>query len=240
MPGSSQDTSFIPKNNTNRRKRTTQRGNIFVLTIISYVTFFAALAAAAGVFFYERYVHGQFQTEVIAMNTEVASFREADMQRVLSFDQRLQKANNRIQSSVSIASLFDALEAATVGSVRFSTFELTRDADTSLIVEAEIRTNSFDSSLFQRGVFERNQVIDAVEIEDLTVADESTESGLVFKNVSFLAKLSVPLTAVPYTPARTTQPAEIPVEEVVFEETVSGESQGGSSEQADAITEPTI
>lgn len=240
MPGSSQDTSFIPKNNTNRRKRTTQRGNIFVLTIISYVTFFAALVGAAGVFFYERYVHGQFQTEVVAMNTEVASFREADMQRVLNFDQRLQKAHNRIQSSVSIASLFDALEAATVGSVRFSTFELTREADTSLVVEAEIRTNSFDSSLFQRGVFERNQVIDAVEIEDLTVADESTESGLVLKNVSFLAKLSVPLTAVPYTPARSAAVIDMPVEEVVSEIVTDDEQVSNDTNQPEAITEPIL
>lgn len=245
MPGSSQDTSFIPKHNANRRKRTARRGNIYVLTIVSYVVFFASLAATAAVFFYERHVTSVLQEEIATMSAEVSSFKEADMQRVLNFDQRLSKAYDRIEASVSVASIFDALESATVGSVRFESFSLERNADRAFVIEADIETNSFDSSLFQRGVFERNQIISAVEVSDLSIADESTESGAVFKSVSFLAKLSVPLSVVPYQPPASAPTLDFfsePEPQPVEDEGQRFDEAGGPDEEEGATTlnEPPI
>ena len=211
MPGAPQDTSFIPKNNTTRRKRTARQGNVYVLSVISYIIFLSALGGAGAVFFYDKFVIQQLEQEVIAMNSEVSSFKEADMQQVIDFDQRLQKASDRIDRSVSVASIFDAIEAATADTVRFSTFSLTRNGDENFTVEAEIETNTFDSTLFQRGVFARTDVVDVVEIKDLLIADVTTESGQVLKSVSFMANLAIPLGAVPYTPPNNTPAAVVDI-----------------------------
>jgi hypothetical protein len=221
MPGAPQDTSFIPKNNPNRRKRTARQGNLYILTIISYVIFFSALIGSIALFFYYQLVQSQFDKEVIAMNEEVASFKQADMEKVLDFDERLRKAADRVEHSVSVTSIFKAIEAATAQSIQFISFQLTRNLDEGFTVEATLQTDSFDSSRFQRNLFEDDTVIETIEIKDLAVADAATESGEVISTVSFVAQLGVPLAAVPYVPAGTSAdsltppPAAEPVSETL-------------------------
>jgi len=213
---------------------------VYVLSVVSYIIFFSSLAAAAGVFFYGGYIQSQFEQEVLAMNNEVSSFNEADMQRVIDFDSRLRKAHERVQKSVSVASVFDALEAATVQSVRFESFSLERDSDKSFTIEARIETDTFDSTLFQRGIFDRNEVVEVVEVDDLVIDDVTTESGLVFKSVSFTANLAIPLTAVPYKPTGSTAGAApfIPTEDIISNEgeVTEDESSEVSEETTDEDT----
>lgn len=208
MPGSSSsNSSFIPKRGTQKLKRRVRNGNLYILTIFSYIILFTTLVASAAVYIYGEYIHGQLQVEITEMNTAVSNFKEADMQHVQEFDNRLRQAQHRLNNSVSVTSIFAAIESATIDSVRFRDFQLIRDLDNGFIVQANIDTDSFDSSLFQRGVFERNQVIEEVEIDSLVLNESVNESGSsIGQSISLVAKLSVPLSAVPYVGTNLTAP----------------------------------
>lgn len=230
---SSSNNSFIPKRGpANRPKRVASR-QVYFLTIISYVFFVATLLAALGVFLYQGYVQAQLEGEVAALNTELDRFNESDMEKVRSFEQRLKLASNRIENSVSISSVLSALEKSTAATVMLNSLSMTRNNDSDFELVATVKTDDFDSSLFQRQIFEQNSAITSVEFSDLDISDIAPSEINAFSGqsseVTFTAVLKVPVSAVPYvaTSIPEVQPEIIfddivPVEEVL-DETVSPE-----------------
>jgi hypothetical protein len=169
MPDLSNNNSFIPKRGPvdKKKNRVTSRP-VYVFTLISYILMFATLIAVAGSYFYSKVVDQNLQQEIALLNAEISSFSESDMQKVLDFDSRLIQAADRLNNSVSVASVFDALEAATIDTVQISTLDLVREADDQFVLSAAIATDSFDSTIFQRGVYQRNQTISDIEITTLS------------------------------------------------------------------------
>lgn len=206
MPDLSNNNSFIPKRGpVNKKRQGPASRPVYVFTIISYVLMFATLIATGGVYFYGKVVDKQLSNEVAALNTEISSFSESEMQRVLQFDLRLTQAADRLNNSVSVASVFEALEDATIDTVKVATLDLVREADDQFILEAAIETDSFDSTIFQRGVYQRNQTISQVNISALqngaasSLADGGeTQTADGRPLITFIAELNVPLTSVPY------------------------------------------
>ncbi|MCD5381001.1 MAG: hypothetical protein LR008_00310 [Candidatus Pacebacteria bacterium] len=198
--------SFIPKRGpANKKKRRAPSRPIYVFTILSYVLMFATLIASAGVYLYGNYIDQQMNDAVTALNTEIGSFEESDMQRVLEFDLRLTQAYGRLDNSVSIVSVFDALEAATVDTVQVVSLNMKRKGDEIFVLEAAIATDNFDSTIFQRGVYQRNQTISNVVISDIqnsivsnTINPQEDSSGVQSDVINFKATLEVPLSSVPY------------------------------------------
>lgn len=198
MPGSS-DASFIPKRGTNKRSKKAAKNRVYLFTLVSYILLFTTLIATAGVYFYNRYVDQQLQVAIADLNTEISSFKQADMERVQAFDLRLRQAKDRLDNSVSVSSIFEALESATINTVRIADLSIKRNADTEFELDASIETNTFDSSLFQRGVFERNKVVESIEIENIDIQKDI--DGLASDSkVFFTAKLTVPVGVIPFVP----------------------------------------
>lgn len=198
MPGSSNNSSFIPKRGTQKRKRRVRNGNIYVLTIVSYVVLFSTLAASAGVFIYSQIIQEQLLVEIQLMNEATSSFEEADMLKVQEFDTRLRQAHQRLNNSVSILSILSAIESATIDTVRFDDLQISREFDNELIVQATVQTDTFDSSIFQRGIYTDNPVVEAIEIDDIVIRETTSNTGAVGQSLSFVANIAVPLSAVPY------------------------------------------
>ena len=196
--------SFIPKQGSAKRVRQTASRQVHILTVVSYVLFVATLVASMGVFFYNRYLDKRLNGEVEKLSSDIGGFSEADMDTVREFNIRLHQAQGRIDKSISITSVFGALEDATLKSAAISELTITREDDSQILVKAKVNTDSFDASLFQRGVYERNSVIKDVEITDLTL-DRNTEENSI-SGVSFLAKITVPLQDIPYKPGDATTP----------------------------------
>lgn len=206
MPGSS-DASFIPKRGGPRRSKKVRSNRVYILTIVSYVLLFATLLAAGGTFLYHRYLDTQLENAVAALSQEIRSFQQADMEQVQAFDLRLRQANQRLNNSVSVVSIFEAIEAATINTVRLANLSLSREVDEQFVVEAEVVTDNFDSSLFQRGVYERNdEVVQSIRFESLQLNSVNSDPNQVFQTneetVTFQATLEVPLGAIPFVPSR--------------------------------------
>jgi len=195
---------------------------------------FATLLATGGVYFYGNYVDRQLDAEIAALNNEIGSFSKADMQKVMDFDLRLAQASSRLSNNVSLISVFESLEAATINTVQITSLNLYRESDEKFVLAAAIETDSFDSTIFQRGVYGQNQAIRSVKISGVETSNVQSSGGVNSSQedsteslVTFTAELEVPLSAVPYVPARTaiTPPITItePVEETVLETAIEVE-----------------
>ena len=199
-------TSFIPKQGPMKRTKQTASRQIHVLAVIAYVAFIASLIAAVGLFLYERYIEKQLESEVNALSQEIKGFSDADMERVREFNGRLRQTEDRLDKGISIASVLAALEQATVKSASVEQLSLKKTDDSLITLTAKLSTDNFDSTLFQRGVYERNNAIDSVVISDLSLEGLSEEDSNA-SGITFTATLQVPTEAVP-TVVGTLEPAE--------------------------------
>ncbi len=199
-------TSFIPKQGPVKRTKQTASRQIHVLAVVAYVAFIASLIAAVGLFLYERYIEKQLESEVNALSQEIKGFSDADMERVREFNGRLRQTEDRLDKGISIASVLAALEQATVKSASVEQLSLKKTDDSLITLTAKLSTDNFDSTLFQRGVYERNGAIDSVVISDLSLEGLSEEDSDA-SGITFTATLQVPTEAVP-TVVGTLKPAE--------------------------------
>lgn len=231
MPAPSSN-SFIPKRGPAKKKRKTTTRQVFIFTYISYILTFATLLAAGGVFIYERVVDQQLTDEIAALNQEIDSFSQTDMQRVTEFDQRLQQAAGKLDVSVSIASVFKALELATVETVKILDLDISRSFDDELNLVASIETDGFDSTIFQRGVYGRDKVISDVVVSDVVRAPAAEDAGgRVISDsqpiVTFTAELTVPVSGVPYEPPRA---SAVPAQPITITQPPSATQATGTEE----------
>ena len=211
MEGSSNG-SFIPKRGPSSKPKRAVAKQVYVFTIFSYVFFFATLAAAAGTFIYDRVIDSQLEAEVAALDSEIKRFNEADLNRVKEFDLRLEKAHDRLNHSVTFGPIFTALEQAAANTVRIESLEIIRQYDNHFELIATLITDTFDSSLFQRELYEQNGTIDTVDVVELAVVGGEEEgSG---NQIELSTRLTIPLTSVPYV-ASAVQAFTQPVEEVI-------------------------
>ncbi len=212
MPESS-NTSFIPKRNPTKSSHSSAP-RIFIGTLIVQILFFAVLIAALGVFAYERKLNSDLSKEVLALNNVISSFSEEDMQKIINIDTRLAQTKDRLTHTVSIVSLFDAIEASTLESIQIKNLEIKRLDDTKLSIESEMIADSFDSVLFQRGVLKRDGKLVVTNITDMTLQNSSEEHDKLNESqtstpedvtLSFKAELTVDTNLIPHIPASTAQ-----------------------------------
>ena len=185
MPGSP-NTSFIPKHTPNKIERKNTPRQLFIGIIIVRVLFFAVLIASIGVFAFERKLASDLDKEVIAFKAATASFEsdEEKLQEVISLDNRLAQANDRFSKSISLEAIFKALEKATVAAAQIRSLDIKKESDTELTVNAEIITDTFDSVIFQRTMFESSEVLAVTEFEDVKIEREGIDAEVTPGNLS--------------------------------------------------------
>lgn len=201
---SSSGSTFIPKRDSRKRKRTNASHRVYLFTIISYTMTFVALLSAGAVTWYKYYVDQQLDQEIVALNQEIGSYSERDLQRVLAFDLRLQQAASRLENSASLTAIFRLLEEVVIDTVQLQNLTLERVGDQNFLLAAAWRTDSFDSTIFQRDAFAANQSINEIEILSVqrSSATSSNADGSPRSVFSVQSELSVPVSAVPYDPTR--------------------------------------
>jgi hypothetical protein len=217
MPGSS-NTSFIPKKNGAQRDRQTGGRQIYVGTLIVRILFVASLLAVAGVYAYEYSLSEDLDAEVTALNTAIATFNDAEMQRVVSTDKRLAQVSNLMGHTFSVAALLKAIEDSTAESVQITQLTVTRDVKNNIEIESELDTASFDSALFQKNILKKSDTLSILEITDLQLKDadrEKEEEGEVVSDeetrIAFKATLAVDIAKVPHTAGTTVAPVPVSI-----------------------------
>lgn len=241
MPGSS-STSFIPKRNPDRKDRQSVKRKVFFGSFIIRIIFFAVLLSAAGVYFYKDKLNSDLEAEVVSFNAAIGKFNVKEMERVLATDLRLTQANDRLAHSASIVSLLNSFEESAIGSSQVKKFLLTRTDDVTFEVEAEIKTDNFDSVLFQRSAFDTNSTLVVTQIDDLVLSnvlpqdplyqsETVSEEGVM--SLSFKAVMSVNPDNIHHLPRPVTQNfAPIITEPTVVTPPVESGSSSVTEEQA--------
>jgi len=205
MSLNSTPSSFIPKRGSNRAKRKKPARRIFVFTLVAYSLIFASLLASGASYLYLNYTTSLLQEEVSTLNSEINTFSISDLSVVSEFDLTLQRANNRLNNTASVATLLEAVDSAIAQPVQIESLDVERVGDQDMLVTAQVTAQSFDSTLFQRGLLnDTDRLFDEVVFEDVSLAvsgqDEDTETtgGEDRNQVTFTATAQVPIESLSY------------------------------------------
>lgn len=202
--------SFIPKRNPGNRPQTVRRYNFFLLPIISYALFMASLLGSAALFIYQISVNKHFNDAVTNLDTQITSFNDADLDRVVEFDDRLELSSKLLSTHVSIPTLLAIIENATANTVQFKNLNITRKNDTTLTVDGVLVTSALDGVLFQKSTFSANTLIASSSLTGVTInpakaTSESSAGGE--ETVTLKAEFTFLADKVLYTPIGTTPAA---------------------------------
>jgi hypothetical protein len=182
MPGSS-NTSFIPKRNPAKNVRTGAKRQVFVGTFVIRVLFFATLLAASGVYLYDRKLNSDLNEEIVRLDNAIANFNEAELFRVIEADTRIVQVKERLKYSASIVSILEALEQSTISIAEITDLKLERIDNDTFEVESMMKTNTFDSVIFQREILESSDKLIVSTINDLTLQGVPPNNALYEDNV---------------------------------------------------------
>jgi hypothetical protein len=216
--------SFIPKQNPSKITKTVVARQVYVFSVIAYVLFVAALLSVAGMFLYDRYTDQKLAAAIDEYNTAINTFDQKAMADVIEFGERLRYTRTLLDGMVSVPAVLQILEASTVNTVQFKSLTLAQNAQRNFTLEASAVTDSFDSVLFQRGIYEADKKITAVALSNVevefTTDTESLAEAAQGKTVLTIEATVVPSTlsagsSTPATPvgpsvvAPTTQPSSL-------------------------------
>ncbi len=178
MTDSTNSTSFIPKRNPVKKERRNSERQVFVGTFIVKIIFFATLISAGAVFAYQAKLKSDFDSEVVALDTTISTFSEADMVRVLDANLRLKQAKQRLEHTASMVTLLEAFEKSIIDSNEVSQLSVERVSDLTYEIESEMKASSFDSVLFQRSILEKSDTLVVSKIDDLALQNIPPDNGL--------------------------------------------------------------
>ncbi len=231
--------SFIPKQppRGNKGKRSTRK--IYILTYVSFVFFFGTLITSGATFFYKLNTQSQLEAEKQNIIAQRQRFDQASFERVKEFNNKLDSANELLNQHVSVLSILEALEKATISSVQISSFEMDRAKRNSIELTLQATTKDFNSVLFQRDVYEQNPILQGSNIFDLSLT-KSVPDKLALGAPKQIVSLSLVKEFSPsditYTP-RNTGPTLVDVDFTDTETGTSTPEGEGVSEDGEEITE---
>lgn len=202
--------SFIPKQNTAQLTRRNPSRQVFFLALVSYSLVVASLLAVGGLFAYQRYTDRMLASEIQQYNTEIASFDTEEYQKVVALSEQLGQAKKLLDGRVAMATVLEIIASSTIDTVQFTDAKLERLESGDVSFEGTARTDSFDSILFQRRIYDEAARIATVELSDVSISfgseDSNGQTEVTFSAVFSLAKDELPVTAV-----ATTTPPVLPV-----------------------------
>lgn len=130
-----------------------------MFTYLSLVLFFGTLIASAGTFFFDITVKNQLVAQKQELANEQNAFNARDLERLRELENRIENSKQLLDTHVSVADVFSALEASTVATVQLTgvTYDRTEFGGITLAVGA--LTDSFNDARFQRDIYASNEIL---------------------------------------------------------------------------------
>lgn len=193
-------TSFIPKKSI-VKERSISAPSVSVITVISLFAFFAVLVGTGALYFYK----GVLEKNIVEMKSTLEKTQNrlepATIAELSTLDNRLIAATKILENHVAVTPIFEALQAITMKTVRFTSFEYTLPADSGALVLVKLggvaigyRSVALQADLFAKNenfidpVFSNLQLDDKGNVVfDLTF---SVDSGFINYKKSVLTKSS--------------------------------------------------
>ncbi len=195
--------SFIPKRNSATRPKTVRRYNFFILGAIAYSLFVAAPLASAALFIYQIRTESKFAESVKNLEEQIQTFNEADLARVVEFNDRLSLGKQILDTHVSFVTLLTLLESSTAETIQFNSLAIKRTDANTVDVSAKLTTDALDGALFQRGTYSTNAKIKDTKLSNVAFvpAAEATEAEPAKRSgVALEAKFTFAADSILYAP----------------------------------------
>ena len=163
-------------------------GDIFIL--IAIVALAAALALAAGVFLYDRFLEANVQKKSAQLERARQAFEPVLIQELVRLDARLQAADDILARHLAPSELFNILEELTLQSIEFESLDYTVEDDDSIQLKLKGKARSVNGVALQSSVFGQHNAVENPIFSDL---------DLVSDGVTFRVSATINPSALRYT-----------------------------------------
>lgn len=204
----SQGTSFIPKSPVRAPQKVRGKKRVFIFTYITFVFFFGTLLATAGIFIWSVTIDNQLDVQKNNLAIERESFDNAQLEKVRELEARMNIAFGLLDAHVSVHSIFEALEEATLRSIQITGFEYIKDINNTLILTMEVNASNFNSSLYQREVFSKDSILAGATISEVIFTDSVSSGNILLSSqeaVTYQITKELSTSEIPYVPNAFTQ-----------------------------------
>lgn len=169
--------SFIPKSPTKSVIRPRGVRKIYVFTYLSLVLFFGTLIASAGTFFFDVTVNSQLDAQKEQLANERNAFNASDLERLKELELRINNANIVLDTHVSVADIFKALEISTLNTVQLTGIEYDRTEFGAISVVVNALARNLNDARFQRDVFAANETLRQAGIINQSYTSRDSQIG---------------------------------------------------------------
>lgn len=203
-------TSFVPKQPVRAGASFTKSGGNTFLTL-ALVILALALLACAGVFGYERYLLGVRDAKSAAVTKAEEDIDSATVEEFIRTRDRFASAEGLLDSHVASSGFFEALEALTLQTVRFSSLSFTLASDRSAQISMDGTARTFNALAAQSSAFAgekriKRAIFSGIKVNPGGTVSFSLDADLDPSLLTFSAA-AAPAVEEPVLPAATTTPA---------------------------------
>lgn len=164
-------TSFIPKKSLDTTPSLgSSSSSVSILTLLSTLIFLATLAAAIGVFLYQKNLTNLLETDKTNLAQREKLFDPNLIKQFQQLDTKLKSVNKLLANHVRMSHVLELLQLNTIKSVRFTRFsyEATPDAKNVRILLGG-QAKDYASVALQADYFGGNSAIQSYELSNLTL-----------------------------------------------------------------------
>lgn len=152
--------SFIPHDaNVPVAEQRGQSGLPELALLVSIVLFVASAALAGGVFVYAQYLATSNTSKVQQLERAKAAFEPSLIAQIMRLNDRMQSADVILGDHLAPSMFFDALQAATLSTVAFSTLDLQAVDTHAMSIKMAGVAQSVNSIALQADIFAKNGII---------------------------------------------------------------------------------
>lgn len=209
-------TSFIPKKPM-LEKRATASQPVGILIIVSLFILFTAIVASGGLYFYKNIKLKDLDKMKKDLELSKGRFEQSKIQQLQVLDKRLQASDQVLAKHITVSPIFKTLQAVTMKTVRFTTFNYTiEDNSNKIRITMKGQASNYRSIALQADLFSTNvkQFIDPI-FSDLSLDDKG---NVVFDLEFFVEPSFVNYKQVLKVEGEAPSPIPLPVEALELDE----------------------
>ena len=154
-------TSFIPKK-TLATAATAQKesgGPLGTITLITLIIALGAVVLSVGTFLYQQILESNITRKTETLERARAAFEPALIQELVRIDSRIEAAESILNKHITPSVFFESLEGATLKSVQFQDFSLTRVSDDRISISMKGIAQDFRGVALQADIFGKSRFI---------------------------------------------------------------------------------
>ncbi|HEU5114799.1 MAG TPA: hypothetical protein VFT82_03465 [Candidatus Paceibacterota bacterium] len=168
-------TSFIPKKPiTASPVRSAPVISLF--SLLATVLFIVSLALSGGVFFYQRYLQTQIDSDKVSLDKAKGAFEPDIINQIVRLDTRIETGKQLLSSHLAVTPFFDFLSSITLQDVRFTDFNFSYLAPDKIVVIMKGQATGYAAVALQSDVLNAQKKLRETMISDLTLDPEGTVS----------------------------------------------------------------